>query len=98
MGYLKIEFSEISPTINAVKIQLKLDFHGIYLTFEGNYSLTIRILRQPLLLARSENGSILDFGDKIRCSLYLWTKMIFRALPGVIFSFSERDIKAARLL
>ena len=58
----------------------------------------IRILRQPLLLARSENGSILDFGDKIRCSLYLWTKMIFRALPGVIFSFSERDIKAARLL
>ena len=47
---------------------------------------------------RFENGSILDFGDKIRCSLYLWTKMIFRALPGVIFSFSERDIKASRLL
>ena len=29
------------------------------------------------------------FGGKIRCSPYLWTIVIFRALPGVIFSFRK---------
>ena len=31
-----------------MKIQLKPDFHGFYLTFEGDYFLAICILRQPL--------------------------------------------------
>ena len=32
-----------------------------------------------LLFLRSENGWYTGFGDKIRCSPYLWTIVIFRA-------------------
>ena len=34
-GCLKIEFSKNYPNNKAVKIQLKPDFHGFYLTFES---------------------------------------------------------------
>lgn len=56
--------------------------------------------------ARSWNWSTRKFdfilglpsGEASCCAYGQWTKVIFRALPGVIFSFSESDIKAAWLL